>query len=248
MSWLSSRSLGAAIFVATFAGALACTKTETSFVDEDVPSDEDQDGGGSSRPNPDSGLGILTFRPAESYSGFDGVHTFKVPLAVYDSSDDLKVTAADPSAAEVEPTKLANPERNDGTIDNGKYFLVTVKKAGKLTLQATSKNRTVEAVINVAQYGSAQWTAGEARYTTGPDSDNPPCTNCHVNGEAIDHSPAALATATDAQLGAVITSGVSTANFPIKIDGKPGHKWSVSPGDVDNLVVYLRALEPRGFK
>jgi hypothetical protein len=245
MSWLSSATLGAVVFTATLAGVFACTTTKSYYVDEPT---EEGDGGGTVQPSADSGLGILTFRPEEAFSGFDGEHPYRVPVAVYDSADDLKVTAVDPSAADVVPTKLQHPERNDGTVDNGKYFLVTTKKAGKIALKATSKGRTVQASITVAQYDPARWRAGEARYKTGPDAANPPCTNCHVNGQAIDHSPAALATSTDQALGAVITSGISTANFPIRIDGKPGHRWSVSDNDVESLVVYLRGLEPRGFK
>ncbi len=243
-SWLSSATLGAVVFTATLAGA-GCTTNKQFYVDE--PAEED-DAGDSTRPSPDSGLGILTFRPTEAYSGFDGEHPYKVPIAVYDAADDLKVTAEDTTAAGIEPVKLEHPARNDGTVDNGKYFMVTMKKAGTIALKATSKGRAVQSSIRVTPYDPAQWRAGETRYKTGPDANSPPCTDCHEKGAAIDHSPAALATATDQALGAVITSGISTANFPIKIDGKPGHRWSVPDNDVESLVVYLRGLEPRGFE
>src|SRR5690606_16764051 len=106
--------------------------------------DDEKDGGFVTKPSPDSGLGILSFMPSESFSGFDGEHTFKVPVAVYDSADDLEVTATDSSAADIVATQLENPERIDGTVDNGKYFLVTVKRAGKITLKATSGGKSVE--------------------------------------------------------------------------------------------------------
>src|SRR5688572_4940244 len=85
--------------------AFACSSTTTSYVDE--PEEPGvSDAGFDSQPSPDSGLGVLTFMPEESFSGFDGTHAFKVPVAVYDSADDLQVTATDPSAAEIVPTKL----------------------------------------------------------------------------------------------------------------------------------------------
>jgi mono/diheme cytochrome c family protein len=124
---------------------------------------------------------------------------------------------------------------------------VTVKKAGTIKLTAKSNGKSAESTITVAQYSTSRWTAGETRYKNGSGGD-PPCTDCHVNGKAIDHSPAALATATDEKIAVVITTGISTSGFPIKIDNQPGHKWNVTDEERDGLVTYLRSLEPRGFK
>ena len=244
---LSSFGLAGAVFVAAYAGVFACSSTETKFVDEPDEETNVRDAGFDSRPSPDSGLGILTFMPEKSYSGFDGTHEFIVPVAVYDSGDDLRVTASDPSAAEITPKQLANPVRPDGTSDNGKYFFVKVKKAGTVTLTASSNGKTAESVITVAEYSTARWAAGETRYNNGSGGE-PACTECHVNGQAIDHSPAALATATDEKIAVVITTGISTSGFPIKINNEPGHKWTVTDEERDGLVTYLRSLEPRGFK
>jgi hypothetical protein len=187
--------------------------------------------------------------PANSYSGFDGTHTFKVPLAVYDSGDDLEVTSPTPSAVDIAPKKLTNPVRPDGTTDNGKYFIVTVKQAGTIKLQAKSNGKTASSTIAVVDYPAGRWEAGEARYKAGPDAQNPPCLNCHVNGKAIDHSPAALATVPDEDIGAVITTGISTAGFPIVTDTPEGtHTWKVTVPEREGLVTFLRALEPKGFK
>jgi hypothetical protein len=235
-----------AVFVGSFAGVFACSSTTTSYVDE--PEEQPAaDGGFDSQPSAESGLGVLTFMPESSFSGFDGTHTFTVPIAIYDSGDDLKVTSSDPAAADIVPKKLTNPVREDGTTDNGKYFFVTVKKAGAITLKATSNGKTVESKITVAEYASGRWEAGETRYKNGGSGD-PACTDCHVNGSAIDHSPAALATATDEKIAVVITTGISTGGFPIKIDNQPGHKWTVSDPERDGLVTYLRGLQPKGFK
>jgi len=241
VSWL-----GVLVTTVGLASAFACSSQTVTYVDEPVPAAAD--GGFDSAPSPESGLGELTFMPDKSYSGFDGTHTFKVPVAVYDSGDDLEVTSTTPGAVEIVPKKLTNPVHTDGTVDNGKYFLVTIKQSGTIKLQAKSNGKTATSTIAVTEYAPGRWEAGEARYQNGPDADNPPCTTCHVQGKAIDHSPAALATATDEKIAVVITTGISTGGFPIKIDGQPGHQWKVTDTERDGLVTYLRGLEPKGFK
>ncbi len=247
MRWLPTAGLCTGLFVTSLLALFACSTTKETYVEEDEE-EEEEDGGFVTKPSPDSGLGILTFMPKEAYSGYDGEHTYKVPLAVYDSADDLEVTATDSSSVEIVPTALENPERNDGTIDNGKYFMVTVKRPGTITLKASSGGKTAEATINVTEYTSARWQTGKTRYENGGANGEPPCVQCHVNGEAIDHSPAALATATDEEVAAVITTGISTAGFPIRVDHPSGHRWTVTDAEREGLVTYLRSLEPRGFK
>jgi hypothetical protein len=56
-----------------------------------------------------------------------------------------------------------------------------------------------------------------------------------------------MASVTDDKLGTVITTGLSTAGFPIKEPTK-NHRWAVSTDERSGLVTYLRGLEPRGFK
>jgi hypothetical protein len=219
----------------------ACSKTETRYIEVEEPPPE----GGIANPgSPDSGLGVLGFRPATSYSGFDGTHSFKVPVAVYDADSDLVVTAD--NGATVEPKELVTPVR-DGIVDNGRYYIVTIARAGNVALTATSKGRSATATINVTTYAASRWVTGETRYLNGSGSD-PPCTQCHVDGAAIDHSPAALATATDEKVQIVITTGISTANTPIDTGTPGGHKWTVTKAELDGLVTYLRGLPPRGFK
>src|SRR3954447_25074817 len=98
---------------AVFLAAAAACSSQTTTNDDDTASGIDKDAGytreGStydSTPSPDSGLGELRFQPSNSYSGYDGSHKFVVPVAVYDSAADLKVTA---DGAMVTPTKLKNP-------------------------------------------------------------------------------------------------------------------------------------------
>jgi hypothetical protein len=254
---------GAAIALGSLATVLACSSSSNDLPGPDDGSSgtTDKDSGttfvrdGSvydSTPSPESGLGELLFRPNVVYSGIDGTHAFKVPLAVYDSDADLAVSSSDPSALAIAKTTLKNPVSPDGITDNGKYFMLTAQKAGTFTLTATSKGRTTTASVTITDYAATRWTAGDGRYNNGVTTKTADraCANCHVNGLAIDHSPAALATATDQEIGIIITTGVKPGPSVIKIPNELGtqHKWTVTDVEKDGLVTYLRAIDPRGFQ
>ena len=238
----------ASVLVGAAMVAVACSSTETKEVDDDPPTTNPplDSGQFDSTPSPDSGLGEMTFRPDEVFSGVDGTHAFKIPIAVYDGDTDLELTASDPSAFDVTPAALQTPTLPDGTTDNGKYYFLGAKKAGSFTVTAKSKGRTTTAKVTIVQYAANRWADGEKRYKTGSGQE-PPCTNCHVNGQAIDHSPAALASVNDEGVAAVILTGIKPNNTPIQgVEGN--HQWKVSDTEKDGLVTYLRALDPRGFK
>jgi len=209
--------------------SVACTHTVTKEVDDD------------------SDLADLDVRPSELYSGFDGAHSFTAPFAVYNASDDVEVTSSPSSAVKISSKTLAKP---DG--DEGKYFFAEVRAAGDVKLTVTSKGRTATAMLHVTDYDAARYATGKARYETGPDAAHPPCTKCHEGQDGIDHSPSALASVTDTQIGLILSTGLSTSNFPIAVDKSQypnGHKWTTGPGaEQDGLITYLRALEPKGFK
>jgi hypothetical protein len=203
-----------------------------------------------SSPAPDSKLGILRFMPATIHSGFDGRRTFKAPIAVYDADDDLEVVADDPAAVTIARTRLTN-----SAGDTGEYFMITTRTAKTVKLTATSGGRTATATILISEYDATRWGVGEIRYENGGPAGNPPCTRCHVDGRAIDHSPASLASATDSQVGVIVTSGVRPGPAPITTvscddcsDRGKQHRWSVTNEEKAGLITYLRALEPRGFE
>ena len=202
--------------------------------------------------SPESGLGQLLFRPDRVYTGTDGTHTFKVPIAVYDSDSDLAITPSDGAALTLTKTTLKNPVDPDGITDNGKYYLVTAKKAGTFTLTATSKGRSTTASVTISSYDAARYEIGRARYEAAGTGADRPCASCHRNGAAIDHSPAALATATDQEIGIIITTGVKPGPSVIKLPpSEPAgsqHKWNVTDPQTDGLVTFLRGLDPRGFQ
>lgn len=183
----------------------------------------------------------LDIQPANSFSGVDGTHTFKVPIAIYRAGDDLKVTVSDPSIADVRPAKsLAG-----GGSDNGRYYMLTAKKAGVVDITGTSNGKTITAKLTVQDYAAGRYAAGEGRYKTGPDSDNPSCASCHQKAGGADHSPAALASVNDDEIQAIITSGVKPGGVPII---GPKHTWLATQPQLEGLVTYLRALPPLGFQ
>ncbi len=233
----------------------ACSSTTEQPLDEDTEEVADagpqRDGSTyDSKASPESGLGELLFRPDRVFTGTDGTHTFRVPLAVYDSADDLTVAASDATGITVAKTTLTNPVNPDGVTDNGKYYLVTAKKAGTYTLTATSKGRSTTATVTITDYDASRYAAGQARYAAAGTGADRPCTTCHGTVGGIDHSPAALATATDQEVGIIITTGVKPGPSIIKITSEPGtmHKWNVTDPEKDGLITYLRGLDPKGFQ
>lgn len=185
----------------------------------------------------------LQMRPEVSHTGFDGTRTFKVPFAVYGAAADLKLTASDPSAVEIVPAALVNPQGDDGV-----YFLVTAKKAGTVTMTATTGGRTVQSQLQIAAYDAGRYAAGDTRYKSGyaPKSE-PPCTQCHAGAAGVDHSPASLASVADEDVAVIISTGILNGQ-PIMIPNGVKHQWTTTPQEMDGLVTFLRALPPKGFK
>lgn len=181
----------------------------------------------------------LDIQPANSFSGVDGTHTFKAPIAVYRAGDDLTVTVSDPSVADIRPAKSLGGE------DTGRYFVLTMKKVGTVDVIAKSNGKTTQAKLTVQSYAPTRFAVGEARYKQGPDGNNPGCASCHQKADGADHSPAALASVGDEEISAIITSGVKPGGVPI-ISLK--HTWTATQTELDGLVTYLRALPPRGFQ
>jgi hypothetical protein len=202
-----------------------------------------------SRPPENSGESMLLLLPTISYSGFDGAHTFRVPIQVQGSGADLELEAEDPSAVAITKTALL-----DKTGDKGRYFMLETKKAGVLTLHAKSKGQTADARVIVTNYDPSRWETGRTRYENGGGGD-PACTTCHVDGRAIDHSPAAMAAVTDGEVAFIVSSGERPNHTPIGdtgcsdcTAGGQQHRWAATTAELAGLVPYLRALPPRGFQ
>jgi hypothetical protein len=192
---------------------------------------------------------MLLLLPSISYSGFDGAHTFRVPIQVQGSGTDLQLEADDPSAVAITKTALV-----DKTGDKGTYFMLETKKAGVVMLHARSKGQTADARVIVTSYDPSRWETGRTRYENGGGGD-PPCTTCHLDGRAIDHSPAAMAAVTDGEVAFIVSSGERPNHTAIGdtgcsdcTDAGHQHRWAATTEELAGLVPYLRALPPRGFQ
>lgn len=206
------------------------------------------DGGGTATGSSDAGGGMptgvgsqtpLSLMPKTAYTGVDGVHTFRVPVAVYGAKQPT-LTASPADAVSIAPAKLV-----DASQDKGIYFMVTALKAGTVTLTATDSGQTLTGKMNIATYTSAEWDTGSARYNNGVTSGaTEQCASCHQGANAVDHSPAIMASASDSQVQTVFLDGQLVSGNPI-LEVK--HKWTVTDAEKTGLVVYLRALLPTGF-
>ncbi len=216
--------------------SVACKAAEEPAVADEVdastlPADS------ASADDAEAPLRALSWLPAKVFTGSDGVHTFRAPLAVYDGRDDLAVSVADPSVVEIVKASLTNPQG-----DTGAYYLLTAKAAGQTTVTATSRGRTASATVSVVAYDSSRYAAGETRYTAGAGSD-PPCTNCHGGPSGVDHSPATLSGIDDQSVATIVTTGIVNATPITAVN----HAWTLSDVERDGIVTYLRALPPKGF-
>jgi hypothetical protein len=177
--------------------------------------------------------------PFASFSGYDGTHSFKVPVAVYGGGSDLAVTASDPSAVDITKVKLTNPGN-----DLGRWFFLETKKSGRITITASSSGQTVTTSLTIKSYDASSYDTGSMRYMNGSDDGTqPPCVQCHDANGGIDHSPATLASSDDLTVQAIITTGVLNEHPITSVK----HKWQATDAELTGLVTYLRALEPRGF-
>jgi hypothetical protein len=175
----------------------------------------------------------LIVLPQAAYTGFDGVHPYKVPISVAGAASDLTLTG---------DTAFVDIKRATSTVTGEEqWFLVTAKKAGKVTLVATSKGKKLEATLTIASYTPAQWTTGETRYKNG--GAEPSCASCHSKSDGPDHSPTTLSPIDDESAKLVITTGVK-GSIPIT---SVKHKWTATPDELIGLVTYLRALPPKGI-
>lgn len=98
----------------------------------------------------------LKFNPM--YSGFDGVHTYKVP-ALVEGADPATVTwgASDPTMVHFDPYVRG--------------IMITTKKAGTVQIIATvtsgGTTKCGTAPLTITSYTPAEWDLGNARYNNG---------------------------------------------------------------------------------
>jgi hypothetical protein len=93
----------------------------------------------------------LTIKFNPIYSGFDGTHTYQVPVFV-EGVDPGQVTwgSSDPTMVHFDPYVRG--------------IMITTRKAGDVTIIATSGGKCGSAPLHIAQYTVDEWNLGNARY------------------------------------------------------------------------------------
>lgn len=210
---------------------------------------------GSSESAASDGEGLEILFP-KMYSAFDGKHTFKIPAKV-DGVKKVKWSASDPDMVDLDT-------QTDGSV------LITVRKAGSVTIKAKAGGLVGEAPLEITEATSDDWTHGSERYNNGvtwkrggsgggdaggggrrgaPDP-SLACTNCHAKGKSdVEHTPMQTAGFTDEELITIYTKGKKPEGVEQRImDAERWsklHQWKMDPEEAKGLVVYLRSLEPK---
>jgi len=267
---LSQRIIGTAgiLGAACAIGALGCSSDDKSSGSNPYANGGGTGAGGAGPvgecTNP-TGLQVF-FAPM--YTGFDGVHEFKVPaIAQGVPGSSVVWTASDPSVVGIESDALTG-----GVV-------LKALKAGTVTVQAAGPGGVCgNSTLTITQFTPADWEAGSARYNNGqglPPVPNPPlppadgsnlleaggarpaCVNCHgqtASGgvfQSVSHTPQQTGGFSDPDMQAIMTQGVIPAGGYYDSSVIPQqiwsffHKWTLSPDEIRGLTAYLRALTPR---
>jgi hypothetical protein len=198
----------------------------------------------------------IAFNPM--YSAWDGVHTFQVPATILTNGepppDGIKWSASDSSYVELVPST------------DGSSVMITTKKAGKVTIIATTADAIGKAPLNITSFTPLEWAKGQARYTTGDTTTigqqthgsmdkNVQCTSCHGDSPgslAVEHTPEQTGGFTDDELKSIFLNGqLPAADLEIPLYGGQAefmsfHQWTVADDDeAMGLVCYLRSLAPK---
>lgn len=202
------------------------------------------------------------------YSGYDGQHTFKVPVRVRCTSVPLSAWKAEPASA---VTFDADPDNADGAM------ITILQPVASIRIAAVTGSLGGIAPLSVTIGTPEQYALGETRYNTGADwmlnilmpSAPPPdtkCTVCHSENSSagfdIEHTPTQLARASDASITQIMTTGTKPADVPFRVLPdtitfvgmtftnaelyEMFHLWEASQDALTGMILYLRALTPRG--
>ncbi len=199
----------------------------------------------------------IAFNPM--YSGYDGLHTFQIPATITNGAGAEPVTGVKWSASDSSYVDLA--PSSDGTS-----VMITTRKAGTVTIIATTDTAIGKAPLTITAYTPAQWSAGQTRYTSGDMTSlgmqmrgstdkNVQCTSCHGDSPtslAIEHTPEQTGGFTDDELKGIFLQGkLPAADLQVPLYGGAAsfmsfHQWTVASDDEANgLVCYLRSLAPK---
>jgi len=226
--------------------------------------------------DPDVDWTALTLVYPTSYSAFDGVHDFKLPIYVDGATVDLSDWSAIPSSA----------VGFDADPDLGGVIVTVLEDTPEITIAARSGMIGGTASLHITSATPEQWAAGEARYNNGIEFNLPmitpadfaallldpnwmpplppgdiACNNCHTTGAKyfeIQHTPTQAARFSDDDLRTILTMGkkppgVGFRVLPEMLGSKTAeeiyaqfHTWDSTEEEIVGLIVYLRSLTPTG--
>ncbi len=203
-----------------------------------------------------------------SYSGFDGVHTFKVPMSSLCGPEPLANWHAEPASAVT----------FDDDPDNANGVMVTIIAAvPEITIAVVDGTKGGKAPLHVTIGTPAQWELGNTRYHTGSDwtlnitapMAPPPdtkCTVCHGSNSSatfnVQHTPTQAARISDEGIKQIMTTGTKPADVPFRVLPptfmfgtttltnaelyKMFHLWKATDDQIKGMILYLRSLTPTG--
>ncbi len=203
-----------------------------------------------------------------SYSGFDGVHTFKLPIRARCTPLPVSAWHAIPAEA---VTFDADPDNANGVM------ITIVQPTAEIMIAAVSDTKGGTAPLHVTIGTPDQWSLGDTRYHTGSDwtlnllapMAPPPdtkCTVCHGSNSSstfnVQHTPTQCARISDDGLTQIMTTGTKPADVPFRV--LPDtitfgttmytnaqlymmfHLWKATPDQLKGMILYLRSLTPTG--
>jgi hypothetical protein len=100
----------------------------------------------------DSESGLKIYFPT-MYSAYDGQHDFKIPVMI-NGVTKVHWTASDPEMVDID-------DSNDGTA------VISVRKAGTVTIRAKAGSLKGEAELTITESKDNEWEAGNQRYNNG---------------------------------------------------------------------------------
>ena len=229
----------------------------------------DSGAGGVTGGDDDDGLQIEF---AKMYTGYDGVHDFKLPARI-EGAKNIKWSASPAGVVEF----LKGSSAGETLI-----HVINAPTSGTTAVTITAKVGSLSATAPLTITGATpeMWQEGSDRYNNGviytwghdgggggggdpPDGghrQHPPpdphlaCTNCHAQGgdregEDVEHTPTQTAGYSDEDLVHIITEATKPAGIPQRIMPLPQwqkiHKWQMDEQQLAGIVVYLRSLEPK---
>ncbi|MEZ4362735.1 MAG: hypothetical protein R3B48_21260 [Kofleriaceae bacterium] len=189
--------------------------------------DADQDDGDS--------IGLF---PGKGYGGYDGVHTFTVPVAAPLANATWELDPADGTTTSITPPSAyrGSPLRS--------WAGVTVRAAGSIEIAATADGQRLAALLEITSYLPSEIEVGRQRYLTPVNADTPDrvaCVSCHGQADGHDASPLNTMIWSDAELLSAVTTGVYSDTYRLAVQ----HSWHLTSDETRGIVGYLRSLPLR---